>query len=82
MNIHEIAAASKRNESLHFGVADGWLCQLFMLLAAVMPRFRSTRSTGAPPSMKSKHAEPGLRGIHEVENHQHRRTQQALRRSD
>lgn len=22
MNVHEIAAASKRNESLHFGVAD------------------------------------------------------------
>ena len=55
-NIHEIAAASKRNESLHFGVAD----------YAASTRARTTNIGGVNPdyTVLTDPAEDGSRDIH------------------
>lgn len=55
-NIHEIAAASKRNESLHFGVAD----------YAASTRARTTNIGGVNPdySVLTDPADDGSRDIH------------------
>ena len=55
-NVHEIAAASKRNESLHFGVAD----------FAASTRARTTVIGGVNPdySVLTDRAEDGSRDVH------------------